>query len=100
MNICHRLQGCSMRIKLTLAMVVTSCLGLAISGAAFFWYGALSAKADLQREISTTTDVVAAHSTAALAFSDARAADHRRRSAGRIRQDTGGIWRAHVLEYS
>ena len=35
---------------------------------------ALSARSDLQHEISTITDVVAAHSTAALAFSDAKAA--------------------------
>ena len=68
------LQDFSIRQKLILAMVVTSSSGLVISAAAFLWYGALSARSDLQHEISTITDVVAAHSTAALAFSDAKAA--------------------------
>ena len=68
------LQDFSIRQKLILAMVVTSSFGLVISAAAFLWYGALSARSDLQHEISTITDVVAAHSTAALAFSDAKAA--------------------------
>ena len=68
------LQAFSIRQKLILAMIVTSSLGLAVSGVAFLWYEALSARADLQREIATITDVVAAHSTAALAFSDARTA--------------------------
>jgi len=67
-------QDFSIRTKLIVAMVVTSSLGLVASAGAFFWYGALSARSDLQHEISTITDVVAAHSTAALAFSDAKAA--------------------------
>jgi signal transduction histidine kinase/DNA-binding response OmpR family regulator len=64
----------SIRNKLILAMVVTSSFGSVVSAAAFFWYGALSARSDLRHEISIITDVVAAHSTAALAFSDAKAA--------------------------
>ena len=67
-------QAFSIRKKLILAMVMTSSLGLVASAAAFFWFGALSARSDLQHEISTITDVVAAHSTAALAFNDGKAA--------------------------
>jgi len=68
------LQKSSIRNKVTLSMVAVSSLGLAVSGIAFFWYGAVTARSDLKREISTITDVVAAHCTAALAFSDAKAA--------------------------
>jgi hypothetical protein len=64
----HRwFQDYSIRKKLILAIVVTSSFGLVVSAAAFLWYGALSARSDLQHEISTVTDVVAAHSTATLA---------------------------------
>ena len=67
-------QGLSIRKKLILAILITSTFGLVVSAGAFFWYGVLSARADLQNEIATITDVVAAHSTAALAFSDSKAA--------------------------
>src|SRR5207245_5295256 len=67
-------ENLSIRQKLTVGMIVTSSIGLIISGVAFFWYEALSARSDLQREISTIADMVAAHSTAALAFSDSKAA--------------------------
>ena len=71
----HQLfRNLSIRSKLILAMVITSSFGLVVSAGAFFWYGALSARSDLQHEISIITDVVAAHSTAALAFCDAKAA--------------------------
>jgi len=71
----HRwFQNSSIRKKLILAMVITSSFGLVVSAAAFFWYEAVSARADLQHEVSTITDLVAAHSTAALAFSDSKAA--------------------------
>ena len=70
----HWFKDFSIRNKLILAMVITSSFGSVVSAAAFFWYGALSARSDLQHEISIITDVVAAHSTAALAFSDAKAA--------------------------
>jgi signal transduction histidine kinase/CheY-like chemotaxis protein len=64
----------TMRRKLTLAMVTVSSLGLVVSAGAFFWYGAITARADLRREIARMTDVVSAHSAAALAFSDPKAA--------------------------
>jgi two-component system, sensor histidine kinase and response regulator len=64
----------SMRGKLIFAIVSTSSFGLIISGGSFFWYEAATDQSDLCQEISTMTDVVAAHSTAALAFSDAKAA--------------------------
>ncbi|MBV8905214.1 MAG: HAMP domain-containing protein, partial [Acidobacteriia bacterium] len=70
----RRLQGFSIRQQLIIGMVIISSLGVAISGAAFFFYEAYSARRDLEREISSIADMVAAHSTAALAFSDARAA--------------------------
>src|ERR1043165_4862202 len=69
-----RFKDLSIRQKLLLAMVTTSSLGLVVSAIAFFWYGAVSARSDLQREISTITDMVAAHSTAALGFTDVQAA--------------------------
>jgi signal transduction histidine kinase/CheY-like chemotaxis protein len=84
-------QACSIRRKLILAMVVTSSLGLVVSGVAFFWYEALSARYDLQRELATITDVVAAHSTAALAFSDARAATETLRALRMDRRITGAV---------
>ena len=67
-------QNFSIRKKLILAIVSISGFGLFVSAGTFFWYDAVSARSDLQHEISTITDMVAAHSTAALAFSDARAA--------------------------
>jgi two-component system, sensor histidine kinase and response regulator len=69
-----RFRDISIRRKLTLAMLITSSIGLSVCGAAFFLYDAASARSDLRREISTTVDMLAAHSTAALAFSDSRAA--------------------------
>jgi signal transduction histidine kinase/DNA-binding response OmpR family regulator len=87
----------SIRGKLILAIVITSSFGLVISAAAFFWYGAVSARSDLQHEISIVTDVVAAHSTAALAFSDAKAASNTlqalrmdRRIVGAVLSDPSG----------
>lgn len=70
MTLYRRFQNSSIRGKLALATVTVCLLGLFVSGLAFVWYGVLSARADLKAEISTITDVVAAHSTAALAFSD------------------------------
>ena len=67
-------QDLSIRTKLVLAIVITTSLGLVVSAGTFFWYEVLSARSDLQNEIASITDVVAAHSTAALAFSDAKAA--------------------------
>src|ERR1035441_8039202 len=52
---------------------------------------ALSARYDLQREIATITDVVAAHSTAALAFSDAKAATETLRALRMDRRITGAV---------
>ena len=66
--------GFSIRNKLIAAMVVTSSFGLLVSTLAFFWCGAISARSDLRHEISTITDVVAAHSVAPLAFADRKAA--------------------------
>ncbi len=71
----HRwFRGLSIRQKLVLAMVITSSFGLVSSNVAFYSYESVSSRADLEREISIFTDVVAADSRAALAFSDAKAA--------------------------
>ena len=67
-------QDFSIRRKLILAMVVISGAGLVTSTAAFLWFGALSAASELQQEIAIVADLVAAHSTAALAFTDVKAA--------------------------
>ncbi len=67
-------QNLSIRRKLTLGMVVTSGIGLLISGIALFWYQVLSTRAGMEQATSTMADMVAAHSTAALAFSDRQAA--------------------------
>jgi len=90
-------QDFSIRRKLMLAMVVTSTLGLAISGIAFFWYGAVWARNDLRRQIAITADVVAAQSSAALAFSDGNAASETlealrmdKRITGALLYDTSG----------
>jgi signal transduction histidine kinase/CheY-like chemotaxis protein len=96
-------QGSSMRVKLILAMVAISSFGSVISGLAYLWYGAVSAQSDLAREISTMTDVVAAHSTAALAFSDTKAAVETlqalrvdKRIVGAVLADTAGKVLARV----
>jgi signal transduction histidine kinase len=90
-------QNYSIRKKLIVAMIGTSGFGLFVAAGVFFWYDAVSARWDLQREISTITDVVAAHSTAALAFSDARAASETlqalrmdKRIVGAVLTDTSG----------
>jgi two-component system, sensor histidine kinase and response regulator len=70
----RRFRDLSIRRKLTLAMVITSGVGLSICGCAFFFYQAISERAATVREVTTIADVVAAQSAAALAFSDARAA--------------------------
>jgi two-component system sensor histidine kinase/response regulator len=74
MKVHRRFQDLSIRRKLTLGMVITSSIGLSICGGAFFWYQALSTRTDLVREISTIADMMAVHSTAAVAFSDGKAA--------------------------
>ena len=64
----------SIRNKLIVSILSISTFGLLVSSAAYFGYSAVSAQVDLKRELLTITDLVAADTTAAVAFGDRKAA--------------------------
>jgi signal transduction histidine kinase/ActR/RegA family two-component response regulator len=70
----------SIRRKLTLTIVLTSALVLALAAAALVVYDAATYRQALTRDLETLADLVGANSTAAIAFGDAAAATETLRS--------------------
>ena len=64
----------SIRRKLTLLMVLTSVVALALACAVFLGYESLTFRRSMERDLVTLADVIGANSTAALTFHDPDAA--------------------------
>jgi hypothetical protein len=65
----------SIQRKLTWIIMTTSSLALLCASAGFIAYEMVSFRRALTKEVTTAADVIAANSTAALAFGDRRAAE-------------------------
>ena len=71
----RRLGNISIRWKLTLIILLTSSIALLLASAGFIAYELIGFRGAIVRELSTVAEVIGANSTAALAFSDRRAAE-------------------------